>query len=355
MTVLDRYLTREIIRFFGASFALVTLIYMIADFFDKIDDLIASGLPFGKAALYFLSRIPVEQLLPASTLLAVMLVFGLMNKYNEIVALKTSGVSIYRLLKAPFIIGLALSMVLLLLSEVLLPIVRSSANRIWLEEVEKEPFRAERHNVWLKVSRAIYHIGFFDTLRGRAFDISISYFDADFRIKRRVDAAEGEFAMGEWILWDVMDQTRRPEDGSYQVRHHDQLAMALEVAPDDLKRVIKESDEMSLLELGDYIHTVESEGYDATAYRVDWHAKTAFPLVCVLLSVIAVTIAGRGRRGENLAIVVVTGIGLAFCFWVLNGFSLSLGHAGMLPPLVAAWLPMMIYGFLAAVLLLRAE
>lgn len=355
MTVLDRYLTREIVRFFGATFALVTVIYMIADFFEKVDNLIESGLPLPKAALYFLARIPIEQLLPASTLLAVMLVFGLMNKHNEVVALKTGGVSIYRLLKAPLVIGLALSMTLLLLSEVLLPIVRSKANRIWLEEVEKVQVGGERHNVWLKGTQAIYHIGFFDAARGRAFDISLSFFDAEFRINRRLDAAEGEFTGGEWILLDAMEQERQAEDGSYQVRHHDRLALPLEIAPDDLKRVIKDSDEMSLLELGAYIDTAESEGYDATAYRVDWHAKTVFPLVCVLLSVIAVTIAGRGRRGENLAIVVVTGIGLAFCFWVLNGFSLSLGHAGMLPPLVAAWLPILIYTFLAVVLLLRAE
>jgi lipopolysaccharide export system permease protein len=112
---------------------------------------------------------------------------------------------------------------------------------------------------------------------------------------------------------------------------------------------------MNLVELGDYIRTTESEGYDATPYRVDWHAKIAFPLVCIIMAVIAATIAGRGRRGENLVIVVVTGIGLAFCFWVLHGFSLSLGYAGMLPPLVAAWLPNMIFFLTAAVLLLRAE
>jgi len=355
MTVLDRYLTREIVRFFGATFALVTVIYMIADFFEKVDNLIESGLPFAKAALYFLSRIPIEQLLPASTLLSVMLVFGLMNKHNEIVALKTGGVSIYRLLKAPMVIGLILSLVLLLLSEMLLPIVRSSANRIWLEEVEKVHVGAERHNIWLKGARAIYHIGFFEAARGRAFDVSLSFFDADFRLTRRIDARQGDYGGEQWILEEVMEQVRQPDDGSYRVQHHDRLTMPLEFAPADLKRVVKDSDAMSLMELGDYIRTAESEGYDATAYRVDWHAKTSFPPVCILLAVIAATVAGRGRRGENLAIVVVTGIGLAFGFWVLNGFSLSLGHAGMLPPLVAAWLPTLMYGFLAVVLLLRAE
>jgi lipopolysaccharide export system permease protein len=185
--------------------------------------------------------------------------------------------------------------------------------------------------------------------------MSLSFFDADFRMIRRLDAAEGAYRQGEWVLQDVMEQQRQAEEGAYRVQHHDRLAVTLAVAPEDLKRVVKDADEMSLLELGDYIRTAEAEGYDTTAYRVAWHAKTAFPPICILLSVIAVTVAGRGRRGENLAIVVVTGIGLAFCFWVVNGFSLSLGQAGMLPAVVAAWLPNLMYAFVAVVLLLRAE
>jgi lipopolysaccharide export system permease protein len=186
-------------------------------------------------------------------------------------------------------------------------------------------------------------------------DVSMTFFDADFRMMRRIDAREGDYTKNEWVLHDVMEQVRNPEDGSFAVQQLDQLTLQLDITPADLRRVIKESDEMSLLELGDYIRTTESEGYDATPYRVDWHAKLSYPLVCIILSVLAVTIAGRGRRGENLAIVVVTGIGLAFCFWVLYGFSLSLGYAGMLPPVVAAWLPDMIFFFVAAALLLRAE
>lgn len=355
MTILDRYISQQILRYFGATFALVTVIYMIADFFEKVDNLIESGLSFPKAALYFLSRIPLEHLIPASTLLSVMVVFGLMNKHNEIIALKAGGISIYRLLKAPFFLGVLFSLVLLMFSEIFLPVVRSNANRIWLEEVKKVQVNAQRQNIWLKGQHAIYHIQFFDPVRMRTFDVSLYYFDQDFRMMRRVDAGEGEYREGKWVFEDVMEQVRNSEDGSFTVQHHDQMILPLNIEPMDLKRVVKNSDEMSLLELADYIQTAESEGYDATSFRVDWHAKVAYPLVCVILSVIAVSIAGRGRRGENFAIMVVTGIGLAFCFWVLHGFSLSLGYADMLPPLVAAWLPNVIYFFTAAVLLLRAE
>ena len=355
MSVLDRYIARQILRYFGVTLATISVIYIIADFFEKVDNLIETGLPPSQAAFYFMARIPVEQLIPASALLAVMLVFGLMNKHNEIIALKAGGISIYRLLKIPFALGLIFSLVLLMLSEILLPIVRSNANRMRMEQVQKIWVDFLQRNIWLKGNRSIYHIAHYDSARERIMDVSLTFFDDDFRITRRVDAREGAFVDGEWILKDALEQVRNPEDGAFVVRYHDQLALILDFEPMELKRVIKESDEMSLLELGDYIRTTEAEGYDATPYRVDWHAKIAFPLVCIFMSVIAVTIAGRGRRGENLVIVIATGIGLAFCFWVLHGFSLSLGYAGMLPPLVAAWLPNMVFFFASAVLLLRAE
>jgi lipopolysaccharide export system permease protein len=124
---------------------------------------------------------------------------------------------------------------------------------------------------------------------------------------------------------------------------------------EELKHGIRAANEMGLLELGDYIQTVASEGYDTTALRVDWQAKIAFPPVCVLLAVMAAAIAGRTRRQEGLAIVVVMGIALAFCFWVVQSFSLALGYGGLLPPMLAAWIPNMIYTGVTAIFLIRAE
>jgi lipopolysaccharide export system permease protein len=185
--------------------------------------------------------------------------------------------------------------------------------------------------------------------------VTLNFFDGDFRLTRRIDARQAEYKQGQWVFKDVLRQVRQAKDGSVRVDHLDQLRLTLDFEPLDLKRVIKASDEMSLLELAAYIENATSEGYDTTTYRVDFHAKIAYPLICLILVVIGVTVAGRGRRGESLAVVVVIGIGLAFFFWVLRGFSLSLGYAGMLPPVLAAWLPNVIYCLAAGFLLLRAE
>ena len=355
MTIIDRHIVREIGRYFGWILLTVTLIYAIADFFDKIDKLIESELPFGKAALFFFSRIPFEHLIPASVLLSVLVVFGLMGKHNELTALKTSGVSIYRCIKGPLIVGVGASLFLVLCAEMLLPIIRSTANRYWLEAGKPIQVKSRRQDVWLRGDRFIAHIRHFDAGKSTAFDVSINFFDGQFRLIRRIESRRILFQASQWTCYDTVEQLLNPAKGDSSVLHHKRLETPSFFQLDDLKHGVRAANEMGVFELAAYIRTVAAEGYDTTALRVDWQAKIAFPPVCILLAVMAVAIAGRPRRGQGLAPVVVAGLGMAFCFWVVQSFSLALGYAAILPPLLAAWIPITLYAGTTAIFLMKAE
>ncbi len=355
MSIIDRHIVREISRYFGWILLTVTLIYISADFFDKIDKLIASELPIGKAALFFFSRIPFEHLIPASVLLSVLVVFGLMGKYNELTALKTSGISIYRCIKAPLIVGVGASLFLILCAEMLLPIVRSTANRYWLEAGKQVQIKSRQQNAWLRGDGFIAHIRHFDAGKSMAFDVSINFFDARFRLVRRIEARRIHFQASQWACYNTVEQILSPVKGEPTVRHHARLDMPAFFELDDLKHGVRAANEMGVFELAAHIRTVSAEGYDTTALQVDWQAKLAFPLVCILLAVLAAAIAGRPRRGQGLAPVVVVGLIMAFCFWVIQSFSLALGYAAIMPPMLAAWIPIFIYAGTAAICLIRAE
>lgn len=355
MTIIDRHIIREILRYLLWILLSVTMIYMLADFFEKIDKLMASGLPLHRAVLYFISRIPFEHLIPVSTLISVLAVFGLMHKHNELTALKTSGVSIYRCIKAPLIVGVGASLFMILCAEMFLPILRSTANRYWSEAGQEVHRSSRKQDIWLRGTDQIVHIRHFDAAKARAADVRISFFDGRFRLTRRLEARRVVLRKTRWSCHDVLEQVLEPTDGSSTLVHHDRMDLPAYFQIEELKHGIRAANEMGLLELGDYIQTVASEGYDTTALRVDWQAKIAFPPVCVLLAVMAAAIAGRTRRQEGLAIVVVMGIALAFCFWVVQSFSLALGYGGLLPPMLAAWIPNMIYTGVTAIFLIRAE
>mgnify|MGYP001190307826 FL=1 len=105
MSIIDRYLTREVLQYFCIILATIVGIYIVVDFFDETDIFFESGLSFPSAFFYFISKMPVAQFIPVSVLLSILVTFGLMNKNNEITALKSGGAGIFDLLKPMLLIG----------------------------------------------------------------------------------------------------------------------------------------------------------------------------------------------------------------------------------------------------------
>ena len=358
MTILDKYLAREIIKYLLTVLIAVVGVYLAVDFFQKIDNFILADIPFSRMITYFALKIPliVAQIMPVGILLGVLIGFGLMNKNNEIIALKCGGVSVYYLLRPVLVISIALSILMFLMSEAIVPLTISKANTIWLSEVKKKTLLSYRqNNIWIKGNRSIYYIKYYNPQKNRISGISLNYFDKDFRLIKRVDAKEGIFRDGKWVLFDLMEQVLDGKDQGYRVSFYDQRVAQVDFIPQDLKHFMKKSEEMSVTELFEYIQDVESEGYDATAYRVDFHAKFAIPLVCVIMSLIGTGIAVKRRIKEGLSISIAFGVGMIFLYWISYSFCLSLGYGEVLPPIIATWISNVIFACLGIVNLINAE
>jgi len=361
---------------------MVISIYVAVDFFEKIDDFMEAGLPFSRILVFLTFKIPfiIAQIIPICIMLSVIVVFGLMTKNNELIALKSSGVTIYYLLKPVLIIGLILSLLLFFISEVIVPITMERANGIWLKEVKKESaVISKEKNIWIKGDRLITHITYYNPAEKAIFGISINAFDKDFKLVRRIDAKKGLFKNGEWLLYEVIEQNFiidnqvllhmekewslyevieqnfNKKNGRPRIKLYKEKLEKLDFLPDDLQRIIKKSEEMNFNELLNYIRKVEAEGYKATIYRVDLYAKIAFPLVCLIVCIIGAGIAFKRKIKEGLPVNVACGIGIAFLYWILHSFCVSLGYGDMLSPLVAAWSANLIFSCFGIVILLNAD
>jgi len=358
MSIIYKYLTAQILKYFGIVMTFVIGVYLAVDFFEKIDDFMEAGLPLSKVFVFFLFKIPfiVAQIIPVCILLAVLIVFGLMTRNNEIVALKSAGVRIYYLLKPVLIIGLFFSIILFFLFEVIVPITMAKTNQIWLREVCKESVVISKEkNIWIKGNRMITHAKYYNPTEKTLFGVTLNQFDEDFRLIRRVDAKKGVYSQGKWLLHEAMEQKLNKENMNYDVTFHVKRVEKLNFLPDDLERVIKKSEEMNFNELLAYIKKVEAEGYDARIYRVDLYAKTAFPFVCILMCMAGTGITVRGKIKDGLPVVIAYGIGIAFFYWIFYSFCLSLGYGEMLPPWIAAWTANLVFLCFGALTLLNAE
>ncbi len=358
MSIIYRYISREIIKMFFLILAAVTMIYLSVDFFEKVDNFMEADVPLTRLALYFLLKLPlvISRISPVCILLTVLITFGLMNKHNEITALKSSGLSVYILLRPVLVIGVAATIVLFLLAEIIVPVTISKANRIWLQEVRKKPQMASRQkNIWIKGKRSIYYISYYNPQKDIISGITLNYFGADFKLIKRIEAREGIYENGQWKCSGIMEQVLGRNGADYRVSFHEERVVDMDLSPQDLKRVVKKSEEMNISELFAYIRDVEAEGYDATIYRVDFHAKFAIPFVCIIMCIIGTSIAVKRRIQEGISISIAYGIGIIFLYGIAISFCISIGYGGLLPPVIAAWIASVIFLCLGLINLINAE
>jgi lipopolysaccharide export system permease protein len=335
---------------------MVIFIYLTIDFLGRVDDFMAASVPTFRIVSYFLFRIPliVSQVTPAALLLGVLVVFGLMSKNNEIVALKSAGISEYYLVTPVVVIGICLSVVLFFFTETIAPVTNSQASRISSESKHKRKLvTSTEKNIWLRGDRSITHIAFYNPIDSRIQGVTIVYFDDTFQMVRRIDAREGHFLNGQWMLSGCLSQSFDSPSKTGKAEYTETEVMDIDLMPEDLKRVEQESEEMSFSSLLDYIRKVEAQGYDATKYRVDLYGKTAFPFVCLIMSLLGSGLALRGKTREGMVVSFAYGILTAFCYWGIYSFCMSLGYGDMIPPAIAAWTANMLFFFIGGILLLN--
>lgn len=358
MTILDRYICKEILRNLSIVIVLVVTVYLTADFFEKIDNFMGAGLPGEKIISFFVLNLPfvIIQVLPVAVLLGVLISIGLMNKHVEVIALKSCGIGVASLLKPVMLIGVLFTIGLFLLSETIVPVTTARANAIWNRDVRKETLvRTREQNIWIRDDRSIIHIQHYIPDSRMLSGITINIFDDGFHLVRRLDARIGKLENPRLEMQDILEQRYDPKEQSYRIFHHDRLSIEVGFTLDRLKEVVREASEMSFRELYAYIDIIEKEGYPATSYRVDLQSKVAFPFVCIIMSIAGLGISLRKEVREGLPIGVVYGIIIAFFYWVLNSFCTSLAYGGMLPPFVAAWIANIVFGCAGGITLINAD
>ncbi|MFO8112482.1 MAG: LPS export ABC transporter permease LptG [Desulfosalsimonadaceae bacterium] len=359
MTVVHRYIVSTFMKYFAIVLVMVVLIYLAIDFFSRADRFFASPVSGYDTFLYFVYKIPliVSQITPIGVLLAVLIVFGLMSRNNELIALKSGGISVFYLLTPIVLLGIVFSVALFVFSEVAVPVSIARSNEIDSQRKgnERRGTLSSRKDIWIRHDQGLAHVQYFHPREEVLFGVSLYFMDEDYRLTRRIDAREAMYVDGQWVFFETMIQRMESPEADIQITHLAETRLELDLTPSDFQRVVVESEEMSFSALHRYIHRIETDGYDATEYRVDYYGKTAFPFVCLIMAVMGAAIALRGSTKDGMAVSFAYGIVLAFAYWSVYSFSLSMGYGGLLPPLLAAWTANILYGLGTALMLLYIE
>lgn len=340
MRILDRYLTNEFLRIFVFSLVIFLALSVIVDLFDRLSRLLdASG---AVVIQYYIHRLPWFgfQVMPVAALLAALFSLGTMTRHNEVLAMKMGHLSAFRIATPALILGLIVSVAALILGESIIPQMNERALDAYRVKVQKvSPFQRTRNNdIWYRAKGDRFlHISLLDAASGTVRGLTIFELSPDFRLLRRIDAQEARWQDGRWQLQNGNIAWTRP-NGVYQVDPFTHLTLSLEEKPADLAQVVREAEEMTSSELREYIERLAKSGVNSVRYQVDLAAKGSTAFTNLVMALIGIAFALRtGKRGAlawtGACVVVAVG------YSILNSFSISLGRGGVLPPMIAAWLP----------------
>jgi lipopolysaccharide export system permease protein len=308
----------------------------------------------GIIAKYFLFKIPlaVYQIIPAAVLLSTLLTVGIMSKNNEITAMKACGISIYKISGPLLLIALVITGFTFISSEYITPYTNTKVESIKNSVKNMRPKYFVKHDkIWYTGRGLIYNIDYFDNKTNELYGITIFNFDDNFNIVKRTDAKTALFKDNGWVLNDIITRDfsyKKGKLGINEVKETGEKKVLFIEPPKTFKEVRKKTREMSYNELKRFISKIKHEGYGATEYEVDLYAKISIPFISVVMTIIGIPFALKRRRAGSIAVGTGISIVIGFCYWIMLSFALSLGHAGVLPPVVAAWISLIIFLLIGA-------
>src|SRR3984893_7981214 len=358
-TILDDYVLRDFSVYLTMIVAAFLTLLLVFTLFELLGDILRNQVSPLTVGEYLLNVMPyfLYNTTPHSMLLAVLVTFGLLQRSNEITAIKATGISLYRLVIPVLIVSTFVAGVLFLSDQIYLPYTnkRQDALRNRIKGKPAQTYlRPDRKWIFGQHSD-IYYYQFFDPDRDVFGGVSVFQFDPHtFQITHRItaDRAHWSEAMGRWVYeqgWErSLSGSAIESYRKFDVATYPELAEAAAY----FKKQIKQSSEMSYEELRRYIHDLQQSGFDVVRLRVQLQKKIAYPLITLVMAILAIPFAlSAGKRSAVAG--VATAIGIGVVYWTLSGLFEAMGNLSQLPPAVAAWSPDLVFGFIGGYLILR--
>ncbi len=362
--ILDEYVIREFLKTFVLVLITFVMLMLLFTFFELLGDIIRNRSAFVTVGAYLANLTPsmIYSIAPLSVLIAVLVVFGGLNRSNELTAMKATGISVYRIVVPVLAISSMLAVALFSFDELYLPHAnrRQEALRSIIKGRPAQTFERPEQK-WIfgmekpGVPSHIFYYQFFDPDKDSFANISVFEFQpGTFRLGRRLFASSAHWEP-ELHTW-VFEKGWQREFAGDEVKSYSTFEVAtvdqMHEPPQYFKKETRQSSEMSFTELHRYIGGLRQGGFDTMRLRVQLNHKLAYPLITLVMAVLAVPFAlSMGRSGSLAGIAVA--IGVAIAYWVVDGTFEAMGDVNMLPALLAAWSPDVLFALAGTYLLLR--
>jgi lipopolysaccharide export system permease protein len=354
LKLLDRYILKKFIGTFVFTLLLITVIAVVIDTSEKADDFVKSGLNAWQLVThYYIGFIPfiMSMIFPLMIFIAVIYFSSKMAGRSEVIAILAGGVRYQRLLR-PYLLGsVFFALIFWLASQYWVPRaneIRTNFQAVYVDRnssYTSDPFRTS--NFYLRVDPVTF-VGFryYDTVNKSASSFFLQKIrDNKVYYNLRAETVKWDLMKKDWKLYNVIEHKF---DGlNESVKKIDTMAVNLNVQPKELRRDDYLKDKLTTPELKQFIRMEEIRGSEGlNTFKVESYHRDATPFSVIIMTLIGAIVGTRkirGGSGLHLAFGIVT----ASVFVVMDKFSVTFSTKGDFPPLLAAWLPNILFTFVA--------
>jgi lipopolysaccharide export system permease protein len=380
MRILDRYLIRQFL--FALLFSLIAfwVIFLVVDLVEHLDTFIDRHATFFTVVKYYFYYTPyiIVLSLPVAMLLSSLFSLGQLAKHNELLAMKSNGISLYRMLLPLFVLAFLISFITIVFGGSIVPFTYQKMMEVKTVEIGKETKEKSflHQNIFVQGDDGrIFHLDVYNSKEKTGSGVLVQQFKNN-RLKEEIQAKKMSWVGGGWLFEDGRERifTNPPSEpvvseesaltestvlaGQTEVEKYETfdklLRLDLKIKPEALAQRQKKPDEMGYFELSDYVKIKKRSGQVATKEITDLYLKISFPFVNFIIVLFGAPLAANPKR-SGVAIGFAISLFISFVYYTLIRMGQSFGYSEKLPPLFAAWSANIIFAILGTILLVKAK
>ncbi len=357
--ILDWYILKKFLVTFVFAILMITIIAVIIDTSEKTDDFVKSGLSTKQIITqYYFGFVPfiISMIFPLIVFIAVIFFTSKMAGRSETVAILANGINFNRMLRPYFMGALILGAVLWLANQYVIPRANAIRSDFQVKVIDKDRYigTGNSSSYYLRVNPTTFvGMRYYDTGSKSASGFFLERVRGNqVYYNLRAESVRWDTVRKNWRLENVMERT--VNNLHETIRQIPSMNMNLNVLPGELYKDEYIKDKMTTPELVTFIKREELRGAEGlNTLKVERYRRDATPVSIFILTVIGVSVSARKTRGGS-GLPLAIGIVMAACFVVMDRFSTVFSQKGNLHPVVAAWVPNMIFSLIALYLYKKA-
>lgn len=358
MRILDKYILKELLGPFLFGIASFSSVFIGTSTLFRIAQYITNyGASISSVVRLFIFSLPeiIVLTFPMSMLLASLLSFGRLSGASEITAMRSGGLSFYRLATPVFIVAFFVSIFATYFNEMVVPASQTAYRYVVRYEIEKNTKPRSQEHIVIKDVKAgsierLTYARKFDEETSTMQAVTVQDFEND-HLVRVENAEKAIWDQNRWIMYNGIIHDLTPEGQLQRSMHFEEQLMPIDKTPATISREQKKADEMSIKELKQHIRTLQREYVKTTVFEVELHQRLSIPMACLVFAMIGTPLGLQPHRSSS-SIGLGISIIIIFIYYSIMTVTTALGQGGAIPVVLAVWIPNII-GIIVGCYLMR--